>query len=103
MPDVGRSALYQTAVVWDATGAPDVYAQPTLAAPCQVRCRFERTSRQLVRPDGTVVNLDAVMFTTRFLPTYSKVWLGRYADLPAGTDFSASAADLYEVQSCDQI
>jgi hypothetical protein len=102
MPDVGRSSLYQVAVVWEA-GAPDAFGQPTVGAPCQVRCRWERTKREKPRPDGTVLTLDSMVFTTRFVKPYSWMWQGALRDLPAGTDFSTTMPELYRVVSCDGI
>ena len=102
MPDPERSHLLQYAVVW-AAGAPDAHAQPTVGAPCQVRCRWETTRREYTKPDGTTVTFDAQVMTTRFIEPYSWMWLGRLADLPSGTDFSTTLPGLHRVVSCDGI
>jgi hypothetical protein len=68
-----------------------------------VRCRWERTKREKARPDGTVLTLDSMVFTTRFVKPYSWMWQGALRDLPAGTDFSTTTPELYRVVSCDGI
>jgi hypothetical protein len=56
-------------------GGVDAYGQPKVGAPLEIRVRFNRSRREVRRPDGTSVTLDGEAWVDRLIGIDSMLWL----------------------------
>lgn len=80
MPAHERRDRYQTAVLWEATGAFDDFAVPVVSAPVEVQVRWKDGQSEALSPDGQTITLDGTAVVDRFIPIGSRMWLGTLND-----------------------
>lgn len=87
----------QYAVLW-ANNGYDSYGQPDVSSPIELRVRWEATLKQITKPDGSPLNIDATVIVDREIAVGSYMWLGRLNQLE-GTAGIAEI-NVMEVISC---
>lgn len=80
MPAFERRDRYQTAVLWEATGAFDDYANALVGSPVQIQLKWKDEHTESVGPDGQTVTLDATAIVDRLIPIGSRLWPGTLAE-----------------------
>ena len=73
MPHPAAKRRYQRALYWPKQGK--VHGEPTLAAPQELRVRWEWTRREIRAADSSTIALDAQVFANQELTPGDHLWL----------------------------
>ena len=84
MPALEIVDFIHDAVLWEITGR-NSFAEPVLADPIDIRCRWIQTKKETVNAQGNTVTIDAQVYVAVDIPIGSLMWKGEVADL-LGTD-----------------
>jgi hypothetical protein len=101
MPSPEHDFRHQIAVLWPAEGA-DAYGQTLVGDPREIMVRWRFTRTESTDAQGNTVSLDASVQVDERVDAGSLMWLGRLADIPPGTSFTETDAELYEVVNYHQ-
>lgn len=100
MPSLQSASRRQPAVLWMRTGNDD-NGNPVLAAPREIRVRWETADHVTSQQTGTT---DAVVYVGEVITKGSVLWQGKLANLPApnvATEFGT--VQLFEVISYSEV
>ncbi|MGL6095044.1 MAG: hypothetical protein ACRC7O_04490 [Fimbriiglobus sp.] len=95
MPPVERRDFRQKVVWWKRTGQ-DVYAEPTVEGPFEIKCRWVTTLTEGGNPAQYGVAWDAQISTGAAVKVGDLLWLGGLDDLP-GTGL-VPETDIFEAK-----
>lgn len=95
MPPPEIFERHQYAVLWEVASYDD-YGRQRVYEPVELRVRWNTTRRQGTRPDGTPVNLTALVVVNATVPIGSLLWLGRLSEW-YGTGSAGNDSELVEV------
>lgn len=101
MPPLEVDDLCQDATLWERTGYDD-YGHPLLAAPVDIRVRWEYKRTETVSRTGSPVAIEAVVVVNRDVPVDSVMWLGTHAQW-LGVGSAGSDSELMMVESYEEI
>ncbi len=95
--------LKQTAVWWSqGSAAPDEYGQPVVAAPIEIKVRWEDAAEEFIDKDGTKQLTRAVVMVDRDVSVGDVLMLGTLGGV---TDFGRAKnnAGAWEVRAFDKL
>lgn len=102
MPVLEQSSLWQTALLWVATGY-DEYGQPTVSSTyTEISVRWENKRGRVQDPQGNTIALDAMVCVGQEITVGSLLWLG-VAQEWSGTGSGDPNTDLMEVKTSEAI
>jgi len=96
MPSPEVASLKQRAVLWTPNGV-NRFGENTLAAPVEIRCRWEETTGERIDPQSGAIKSTGSIKVDRVIPVDSILWLGKLVDVPS------DPKDLRQVISFNQI
>lgn len=109
MPPIETSDFHNGLVVWDLPTDPrdqvDDYGERKTLAPVSMSGRFEKTQRDILKPDGTTVTLNASLTVYRELKVGALVWCAPEFYNPLNQWYKTGSAgegtELYQIASID--
>jgi len=87
MPAPEISSRTQDCVLWAFSDFDD-RGRYTVSAPIDIKVRWEETRREIRKPDGVLVAIEATAYVDRAIVPNSLMWLGTVATLPETSIFS---------------
>jgi len=86
MPAPEISSRTQNCVLWPFSDFDD-HGRYTVAAPVDIKVRWEETRREIRKPDGVLVSIESTAYVDRAIVPNSLMWLGTIANLPSTSLF----------------
>lgn len=78
-------------LLWEITGV-NSFGDPVVGEPEELRVRWENGQKDIRKPDGTFVTVDATVMVTQDIKIGSTVWLAPNDDYSALTQFLGSGS-----------
>ncbi len=86
MPPPEISSRTQSCVLWPFVDFDD-HGRYTVGTPIDIVVRWEETRREIRKPDGVLVAIEATAYVDRAIVPDSIMWLGTVVALPGGSIF----------------
>jgi hypothetical protein len=84
MPPPELTARTQNCVLWPFVSFDD-HGRYRVGDPVDIVVRWQETRREIRKPDGILVAIEATAYVDREIVPDSLIWLGTVDDLPPGT------------------
>ncbi len=81
MPAPEHSFRHQSCVLWPFAGFDD-HGRYTVGSPVDIEVRWQETQREIRKPDGVLVSIEAMALVDQNIPPNSLMWLGTVETFP---------------------